>query len=222
MVCYNLMYVDPGGRNIIITLTPSLCLKMHEVIRFEDVTYLAGKVLPQMHASYSMHCPNPMDWLCHQVINGRNRNCDSYHLCSTWKILLPTSMEIGRYYLVDTRFRKTHGFLAPFRAMRYHLREHRGRTPRNPKELFNKRHFQAHNVIERAFGLLKNHFSILKTAPWYDFSVQVSIVLISCILHNFIVDQNHDMEDEKSTIIEKIWHDELEDDLTQAYEDKNN
>lgn len=50
---------------------------------------------------------------------------------------------------------------------------------------------------------------------------QVSIVLVCCILHNFILDQNHDMEDEKSTIIEKIRHDEMEDDQTEAYEDKN-
>lgn len=38
-------------------------------------------------------------------------------------------------------------------------------------------------------------------------------MLVCCILHNFILDQIHVMDDEKSTIIEKIWHDELEDDL---------
>eukprot|EP00268_Persea_americana_P014904 TRINITY_DN16749_c1_g1_i1.p1 TRINITY_DN16749_c1_g1~~TRINITY_DN16749_c1_g1_i1.p1 ORF type:complete len:123 (-),score=4.28 TRINITY_DN16749_c1_g1_i1:176-544(-) len=71
----------------------------------------------------------------------------------------------GRYYLVDAGYPNATGFLAPYRSVRYHINEHRGRTPQNPRELFNKRHSQARNVIERAFRTLKNRFAMLKTAP---------------------------------------------------------
>ncbi|KAJ8632720.1 hypothetical protein MRB53_026056 [Persea americana] len=94
----------------------------------------------------------------------------------------------GRYYLMDAGFPNAPGFLAPYRLVRYHLRDHRERTPQNPRELFNKRHSQARNITGRAFGSLKNRFSMLKTAPPYDYEVQVSIVLVCSILHNFILE----------------------------------
>ncbi|RWR80010.1 putative nuclease HARBI1 [Cinnamomum micranthum f. kanehirae] len=51
----------------------------------------------------------------------------------------------------------------------------KGRDPQNEKELYNKRHSQARNVIERTFGILKNQFAILKTATY-----------ACCVMHNFI------------------------------------
>lgn len=63
----------------------------------------------------------------------------------------------GTYYLVDAGYTNGEGFLAPYRGQRYHLNEwNNGRQPRNPKELFNMKHSTARNVIERAFGILKN------------------------------------------------------------------
>ncbi|XXG48211.1 hypothetical protein AAC387_Pa02g2722 [Persea americana] len=69
------------------------------------------------------------------------------------------------YYLVDAGFANALGFLAPYRGVRYHLKDHRGRTAENAKELFNKWLSQARNVIERESGLLKGSFGILRTAP---------------------------------------------------------
>ncbi|XP_061363984.1 protein ALP1-like [Gastrolobium bilobum] len=44
----------------------------------------------------------------------------------------------------------------------YHLSEWRhGHVPATPQEVFNKRHAQARNVIERTFGLLKMRWAIL-------------------------------------------------------------
>ena len=78
-------------------------------------------------------------------------------------------------------------FIAPYRDVRYHLKEHSGRTLTNPKELFNLRHSMLHTRVERAFGILKDRFKILTPHPFLPFKTQVRIVLACCILHNYIV-----------------------------------
>lgn len=79
-----------------------------------------------------------------------------------------------------------HGFLAPYRSVRYHLKEHEGRTPQN-KELFNLRHASLRSKVERSFGILKNRFKILTSKPFFPFCTQVEIVLSCCVLHNYIL-----------------------------------
>ncbi|KAL0446139.1 UNVERIFIED_CONTAM: hypothetical protein Slati_1741800 [Sesamum latifolium] len=63
----------------------------------------------------------------------------------------------GKYYLCDNGYTNGDGFLAPYRGVRYHLREwdHGPMGPQNKEELFNLKHSSARNVIERTFGLLK-------------------------------------------------------------------
>jgi hypothetical protein len=66
-------------------------------------------------------------------------------------------MPAGRDQLqmqVDAGYANTTQFLAPYRGTRYHLQE-QGRAkqkPRDYKELFNLRHAQLRNHIERAIG----------------------------------------------------------------------
>jgi hypothetical protein len=45
----------------------------------------------------------------------------------------------GKYYLVDGGYSNTPSFIAPYRGVRYHLKEfgHGHQRPRNYKELFN-------------------------------------------------------------------------------------
>lgn len=104
---------------------------------------------------------------------------------------------IGKFYLVDAGYANAPGFLAPYRGVRYRLSEHRGRNPQNAKELFNKRHSQARNVIERAFGIMKSRFGILRIAPQYSMDTQVKIVTACAILHNFIRKHGGDMFDDE-------------------------
>ncbi|XP_058084580.1 uncharacterized protein LOC131232367 [Magnolia sinica] len=93
----------------------------------------------------------------------------------------------GKYYVVDAGYAHSPGFMAPYQGVRYHLNEFRtGRKPANNKELFNYRHAQLRNVIERSFGLLKNRSPILRTPPQFKFITQVKIVIAYCVLHNFI------------------------------------
>lgn len=65
--------------------------------------------------------------------------------------------------------------------------------PANAKELFNLRHAQARNVIERIFGVIKRRFRILLYAPEYSPDIQAQIPAALCCLHNFI--RIHDTEE---------------------------
>nr|KAJ0223560.1 hypothetical protein LSAT_V11C200090390 [Lactuca sativa] len=74
------------------------------------------------------------------------------------KLLIPS----GRYCLVDVGLPHTDKLMAPYRGVKYHLKEYSMRGPQNSKELFNLRHASLHNAIERAFGVLKRRFPIIR------------------------------------------------------------
>ena len=61
--------------------------------------------------------------------------------------------------------------------------------------MFNFLHSSLRNVIERAFGVLKQKWRILKGMPSFSTRTQKHIILACLALHNFIRDSNlHDME----------------------------
>ena len=101
----------------------------------------------------------------------------------------------GKFYLVDAGYACTPQFLAPYRGTRYHLQE-QGRArqrPQNYKELFNLRHAQLRNHIERTIGILKMRFQMLKAATLYPLDKQIDISVACCVLHNFIRLHDGDM-----------------------------
>jgi hypothetical protein len=65
--------------------------------------------------------------------------------------------------------------------------------PANKEELFNLRHSQARNVIERIFGVLKRRFRILLLAPEFSIKIQAKIPAALCAIHNFI--HHHDPQE---------------------------
>ena len=101
---------------------------------------------------------------------------------------------IGKYYLVDVGFMLRSTLLAPYRGVRYHLKEYSRNPPQNLKELFNLRHATLHNVIERAFGVLKKRFPIIASSnePSYRVPTQKKKNLACCILHNYLIGANPD------------------------------
>ncbi|XP_035830047.1 protein ALP1-like [Helianthus annuus] len=107
---------------------------------------------------------------------------------------------IGRYCLADAGLPHTSTLMAPYRGVRYHLKEYSTRAPENAKELFNLRHASLRNAIERAFGVLKKRFPIIRSTaePFYSCETQSGIFLACCILHNFLLeeDRDKDLEDE--------------------------
>ncbi|KAL0544437.1 hypothetical protein IC582_019552 [Cucumis melo] len=94
----------------------------------------------------------------------------------------------GYYYLCDAGYPNAEGFLAPYRGQRYHLQEWRGaaNAPTNAKEYFNMKHSSARNVIERAFGVLKGRWAILRGKSYYPLQVQCRTILACALLHNLI------------------------------------
>ena len=97
-------------------------------------------------------------------------------------------MNPGKYYLVNARYPNVPRFLAPYHCTCYHLKEFSRENPINtPKELFNHHHSSLRNAIECTFGILKQHFPILRQEMTYQIMTQTKIVLACCILHNFII-----------------------------------
>ncbi|KAK4400380.1 hypothetical protein Sango_1144100 [Sesamum angolense] len=58
--------------------------------------------------------------------------------------------------------------------------------PQSPHELFNLNHSATRNVIERAFGLLKVRWGILRSQSFYPINTLNKIMLACCLLHNFL------------------------------------
>ncbi|XBI18479.1 hypothetical protein VPH35_060250 [Triticum aestivum] len=99
----------------------------------------------------------------------------------------------GKFYLVDAGYGARHGFLPPFRGVRYHLNEWGNNPVQNDKELFNLRHSSLQVTVERAFGSLKWRFKILDDVkPFFTFSTQVDIVIACGVLHNYALSQGID------------------------------
>ncbi|KAI3508729.1 hypothetical protein L1887_23742 [Cichorium endivia] len=118
------------------------------------------------------------------------------------KLLIPR----GRYCLVDAGLSHTSTLMTPYRGARYHLKEYSTRAPENSKELFNLRHASLRNAIERAFGVLKKRFPIIRstTEPFYSCETQSSIFLACCILHNFLLEEDRD-----KALEEEVMHELL-------------
>jgi DDE superfamily endonuclease len=100
-----------------------------------------------------------------------------------------------KYYLVDAGHANTPKLLAPYRGLRYHVKEQglANERPRNYRELFNLQHAKLRNHIERIIGVLKMRFPILKVATYHTIDAQIDIVQASCTLHNFIVNHNGEL-----------------------------
>ena len=102
---------------------------------------------------------------------------------------------------MDSGYPNRKGYLAPFKGSAYHIPEfsqRSGRPPQGKYELFNFLHSSLRNVIERAFGVLKQKWRILKGIPSFDINTQKHIIIACMALHNFIRDSNlHDKEFEK-------------------------
>jgi hypothetical protein len=95
----------------------------------------------------------------------------------------------GKYYLGDAGYVCSDFILSPYRGYRYHLKESltAKAKPACKEELFNLRHAQLRNEVERIFGVLKRRFPILEKAyETLDMKKQVHLVYALTGLHNFI------------------------------------
>ncbi|KAI3708333.1 hypothetical protein L2E82_37500 [Cichorium intybus] len=127
--------------------------------------------------------------------------------------LIPPS---DKYYLCDAAYTNTRGFMTPYRNTRYWLSDYRRRRATTKEERFNHAHAQLRNVIERAYGVLKKRFPILKQMAPYPFSVQRDVVIACFAVHNFI--RKFDIDDE---LFMEFEEDTMIDDETQGDESNN-
>ncbi|XP_042514202.1 putative nuclease HARBI1 [Macadamia integrifolia] len=134
----------------------------------------------------------------------------------------------GKFYLVDAGFANHKGFLRPNHNVQYHLKEWRNSnvSPADKKELFNLCHSILHNMIERAFGLLKSRFKILKTQPKYPFKTQARIIQACVMIYNHILTQNSVQEEEEwlqqeNAVTDENTNEEAEDNDEHSDEDSN-
>lgn len=95
-----------------------------------------------------------------------------------------------KYYLADAGYTTSPSLLIPYPKTRYHLREQAAasKRPLTKEELFNLRHSQLRNAIERIFGVLKKKFGILRVPIPFKIRYQVDLVLALTALFNFISD----------------------------------
>lgn len=126
--------------------------------------------------------------------------------------MFPTPPE-GKYYLVDSGYANSRGYLAPYRKQRncgtrYHLQEFlNGEAPRNSKEMFNRWHASLRSVIERTFGVWKKKWRVLNEFPRYGISVQRRVIFATMGLHNFIRRSNiRDVEFEEAEAGNDVLH----------------
>ncbi|XP_042944692.1 protein ALP1-like [Carya illinoinensis] len=93
----------------------------------------------------------------------------------------------GYYYLVDSAYPCTQGFLLPYPRVRYHRSERHGnRSFHGYQDYFNYRHSSLRNVNERSFSVLKKRFRILRSMNPYKPTNQRYIVVACCVIHNII------------------------------------
>jgi hypothetical protein len=140
----------------------------------------------------------------------------------------------GKYWLGDAGYGNSEFVMAPYRGVRYHLKEVKqaDQKPENAKELFNLRHSSLRNVIERIFGVLKRQWQILGGKGCeYSIDTQVDLFCALIGLYNFgkqygedddlfiteaiptIEDTELDIQEEEATGVGNAWMNRKRDEI---------
>jgi len=108
--------------------------------------------------------------------------------------------------------------------VRYHLKEwdRANRNPENALELFNLRHSNLRNHIERIFGVLKSRFPILSTPQAFAIKDQIRHLRALCGLHNFIRTHSANLDDELRRYEDQEDDDEQRDEVLAGVGQRDN
>ena len=71
---------------------------------------------------------------------------------------------------------------------------------------YNRSHILTRNAIERAFGVLKHHFSYLEKIMRIDLKTTKAIIVASAVLHNIGIQTGVDMDEELRDVEADIEH----------------
>ncbi|CAL1356153.1 unnamed protein product [Linum trigynum] len=203
----------------VIKLVLRSVLKLHSILLRKPKPVLHNSDDPKMEALQEL--PRGSRWYnCQCVVD---QNMEFIYCLAGWEgsahdgrvlrdaLIRPNGLKVprGYYYLCDAGYSNCEGFLSPFRGQRYHLKEWGGRRPRSPEEIFNMRHSTARNGVERAFGILKMRWAILRETTWFSTKMVTKIVNACCLLHNFIRGENG------ADVFERLYVDEDPDEETE-------
>lgn len=112
------------------------------------------------------------------------------------------SVPTGHFYLANGGYSKKDKLvLVPYQKTRYYLREQAAANQRlkTMEELFNLRHAQARNCVERLNGVLKERWPALRDGPNKGYSPrqQSRFVYSLVAVHNFILARGQTPETEE-------------------------
>lgn len=84
-------------------------------------------------------------------------------------------------------------------------------SPRDMKELFNLRHAQARNVVERIFGVFKKRFQIFAKPVEWPVVTQAKLVQALAVVHNIIrtYDPQDNLLDEVIRVEERVGAEDI-------------
>ncbi|KAA0055605.1 retrotransposon protein [Cucumis melo var. makuwa] len=120
------------------------------------------------------------------------------------------------YYLCDAGYPNAEEFLAPYRGQRYNLQEWRGagNSPTTAKEYFNMKHSSTRNVIQRAFGLLKDRWAMLRDIDNVD-EGDSEYATTTAVDDNQYIETTNNMAT-SSCAPKRVWTKEEEDTLVEC------
>ncbi|KAG5546935.1 hypothetical protein RHGRI_012840 [Rhododendron griersonianum] len=95
---------------------------------------------------------------------------------------------VGKYYLVDGGYPNGNGYLSPYKGYMYHLEDFRRGRKRhmNLYKYSNRWHSSLRSAIERAFGVWKNRWRMMKETSTYLVRIHKLFVIASMAIHKFI------------------------------------
>ncbi|KAL5546236.1 hypothetical protein UlMin_005923 [Ulmus minor] len=151
-----------------------------------DGTYIKVNVLASDRPRYRTR----KNEIATNVLGWSHKICNLFMFCLDEKVQLLTlgsyeMLYLGCYYLCDAGYPNGEGFLIPYKGQCYHLNDW-ALPPNTPQNFFNMKHLSIWNIVERAFGLLKGRWTILRDRSYYLVKVQCRIILACCLLHNLI------------------------------------
>ncbi|KAH8313072.1 hypothetical protein KR059_001351, partial [Drosophila kikkawai] len=84
------------------------------------------------------------------------------------------------------------------------------RSPQNGsmQHIFNVKHAEARNIVERTIGLLKSRFRCLQGTLAYDPKFVCKIINVCCLLHNFCRQRNAEMPGMDQEYFDSIYQEE--------------
>ncbi|KAG5563852.1 hypothetical protein RHGRI_000147 [Rhododendron griersonianum] len=94
----------------------------------------------------------------------------------------------GKYYLVDSGYPNSDGYLAPYKGCTYHLEDFRRSRKRqlDAYEYYNRWHSSLRCAIERTFGVWKSRWRMMKETSTYPLRIHKLFVIASMAIHNYI------------------------------------